>query len=88
MEIVFTKHALGKFQHLSVIKLGIKKKHITLALESPDYSAETGEESVFFVLKKIDNNHDLRVVYRNKNGIIIVVTFHPAKRGRYEKTQN
>lgn len=88
MAIIYTKHALGKFKHPSVINLGIKRKHIKSALASPDYSAEIPERRVVFILKKIDVEHDLRVIYRKIGAIIVIVTFYPAKRGRYEKTQN
>lgn len=83
MKIVFTKHALGKFKHPSVIKLGIKRAHIKQAVTFPDYSGETKEKDVLFVLKNIDGEHDLRVIY-TKSDIIKIVTFHPTKKGRYE----
>ncbi len=82
--IVFTKHALGKFQHPSVIKLGIKRRHIKSAIVSPDYFGEIKEQRVKFVLKKIDHEHNLRVIYKKDGAIIIVITFHPAEIGRYE----
>ncbi len=88
MRIIFTKHALGKFKHPSIIKLGIKRKHIKSALVDPDYSAEIPERRVMFILKKIDADHDLRVIYRGNGAIIVIVTFYPSTRGRYEKTQN
>ena len=83
MKIVFTKHALGKFKHQSVIKLGIKRTHIKQAVTFPDYSGETKEKDVLFVLKNIDSEHNLRVIY-TKSDIIKIVTFHPTERGRYE----
>ncbi len=83
MKIVFTKHALGKFKHPSVIKLGIKRKHIKQALTHPDFSGQTEEKEVLFVLIKLDNEHDLKVIYK-KSDIIKIITFHPAERGRYE----
>ena len=86
MKIIFTKHALGKFKHYSIVKLGIKKKHIELALKSPDYPSKVEGYGVKSILKKYDAVHDLRVIYREDNDIIIVITFHPAERGRYEKS--
>lgn len=84
MKIIFTKHALGKFEHPSVIKLGIKRKNIKEALIDPDYSTEIKERNVKYVLKKIDYDHDLRVIYKEIYGTITIVTFYPARRGRYE----
>lgn len=83
VKIVYTKHALGKFKHPSVIKLGIKRAHIKMALTSPDYSGETKAENVLFVLKNIDSDHDLRVIY-TKGDIIKIITFYPTEKGRYE----
>ena len=83
MKIVYTKHALGKFKHRSIVRLGIKRKHIKQALINPNYSGETEEKEILFVLVKLDDKHDLRVIYR-KSDIIKIITFHPAERGRYE----
>lgn len=83
MKIVFTKHALRKFKHPSVVKLGIKRAHIKQAVTFPDYSGETKEKDVLFVLINIDSEHDLRVIY-TKSDIIKIVTFHPTEKGRYE----
>ena len=83
MKIVYTKHALGKFKHLSIIKLGIKRVHIKQAVTFPDYAGETKEKEVLFVLKNIDDKHNLRVIY-TKNDIIKIITFHPTEKGRYE----
>lgn len=86
MKIVFTKHALGKFKHLSILKLGIKKKHIELILKLLDQRSKVEDYGVKSVLKEYDKDHDLRVIYREEDGIIIVITFHPAERGRYAET--
>lgn len=83
MKIVFTKHALKKFKHLSVIRFGIKRDHIKQAVAFPDYSGETSEKGVSFVLKNIDSEHDLRVIY-TQSDIIKIITFHPTEKGRYE----
>lgn len=83
MKVVYTKHALEKFKHPSVVKLGITKIHIQNALEEPDKSW-VDEEGLEYLLRKIDEKHNLRIVYRKEDDIIII-TFHPAKRGRYEK---
>lgn len=84
MKIIFTKHALEKFKHPSLIKLGVQKSHVKLALEAPDYSGEIKERKVKFSLKKLDDKHNLRVIYKDEDGIMIIVTIYPIERGRYE----
>ena len=84
MKIVFTKHALEKFNHLSVVKLGLKRKHIKEALVNPDKILED-EPNVKLLLKRIDERHNVRVVYKEIDDIMVIITFHPVEKGRYEK---
>lgn len=85
MKIVYTKHALKKFKHLSVIKLGIKKRTIEEVLDNPEFLKEDITGEVIEAVKVIDEKHSLRVIYKELNGIIVIITFHPAQKGRYEK---
>ena len=83
MKIIYTKHALGKFQHLSIIKLGIKRKHVQETIMQPERVLV--EEDQITHLKVIDEKHTLKVVFKKVSDIILVITFHPAQKGRYEK---
>lgn len=88
MEIKFTKHALGKFQHPSIIKLKIKRKSVEKVLSSLKKSVESNQYGVKIAVSSLDSGHSLKVVYKETGGIIVVITFHPAKKGRYEKRKD
>lgn len=85
MEITYTKHALLKFKFLASIGRKFSKVDIRNALENPDYSDTDEERGAEVVLKKIDEKHDLRVIYKKHDGIITVITFYPTEKGRYLK---
>ncbi len=63
----------------------IKKTVVEEVIGDPDYLSEDKEQEVIEVIKEIDAKHILRVIYKTVNGIIVVITFHPAEKGRYEK---
>lgn len=86
MKIVYTKHALGKFKSLAKLNWKFTRKNILAAIENPDFYLEDKERKVLIVLKSIDTNHYLRVIYAKQGGIITIVTFYPSVKGRYENT--
>lgn len=88
MRIVFTKHALGKFGSLVLLGWKFNKKDIKKTLLNPDHFSEDEERGVKIILKVIDEDHNLRVIYTERSGIITIVTFYPVGKGRYESTQN
>jgi hypothetical protein len=84
MKIVFTRHAERKFEFHEQYGWYFKVNDIENALNNPDFIGEEFEAK--FVLKKLDETHDLRVIYTEDSGIIRVITFYPTTRGRYEKS--
>lgn len=50
-------------------------------------SADSGYGGAMAVLKKLDDKHNLRVVYMQQGDIIKVITFYPVEKGRYEQRQ-
>lgn len=85
MKVVYTKHALKKFKFLESISWKFTKSDIENALVKPDDSGVDEERQAEFVLKEIDEKHELRVIYRKSNDIITVITFYPTGKGRYSK---
>lgn len=85
MKIVYTKHASEKFTHPDIREFNLKKKDIKLALNSPDRFGTEPLRGVEFALKALDAQHSLRVIYRMEGSIIVVITFYPSKKGRYEE---
>jgi len=85
VKIVYTKHALEKFAHPDIKKFNLREKDIERAFENPDYHGIDPLRKVEFILKKIDSEHILRVIYKVQSSIITIITFYPSAEGRYEK---
>lgn len=83
MHIVFTRHSEKKLKDLKKLGLTIKKSFVKNVLKNPlhvDYESDPPKK---IASGKFGEKHILRVVFREENGIIIVITFYPAKKGRY-----
>lgn len=85
MKIVFTKHALGKFKTHKLAGWQFLQKDIRKVLKNPYFTGVEQERGAKFALKSWDKNHDLRVIYKEENDIITVITFYPAEKGRYKQ---
>lgn len=84
MRVVFTKHARNKFRFLKDLGWSLKPKDIR------EYFTGSVERQIGYsdrevTLKSISKTHDLRIVYVEKGDIITVITFYPARKGRYDK---
>jgi hypothetical protein len=53
-------------------------------VRSPD-KIETGEDDKLIAQRRLDENLVLRVVYREFNTFILIITLYPGRRSRYEK---
>lgn len=85
MKVVYTKHALEKFLILKKQGWGITRKKIIQTAKDPKWKGVSrfGQETA---MSLIDNNHIIRVVLDRKDDIIRIITFHIARRGKYEST--
>ncbi len=85
MKIVFTKHAIEKFPILTKLGWKLSKKDIERTIKNPAWKgiSRFGQQTAMTLL---DENHIIRVIYNIKDGIIKVITFHIARRGKYEST--
>ena len=84
MLIVFTKHALGKFETLGRHKFIVSKKKVLETLQNPlliDYS----RLPLLIAQSKFDRTHVLRVVYKEEKGVMKVITFYPGRFKNYVK---
>lgn len=84
MKIIYTKHALEKFALLKRRGWKFSQKQISQTLTKPNWLGKTklGEQAA---IKSLDKDHILRVIFdTTQGGIIKVITFHPARKGRYE----
>lgn len=83
MRIVFTNHAEKKLKDLEKLGVNVKKSLIENVLRNPLHIDSESDPPNKIASGKLDENHLLRVVFREENDIIIVITFYPAKKGRY-----
>lgn len=79
----FTKHAENKFKTENAKKFGISKKKLTKIIIEP-VKKIIQTEGVNIAIGYLDKEHSLCVVYKLEDDIIKVITFFPAKKGRYE----
>lgn len=84
MKIIFTKHAaIDKFVKLSEHRFNLSKKDIKKVIKNPDHIDTESDKPKIIISKNFDEGHILRVVYKLEGGIIKVITFYPAEKGRY-----
>lgn len=82
MKFIYTKHAEEKLQRPDVRGFGISKVQIESIIKSPKLrdKSTTGEYLAFGYLS---GPYIIRIVYDKMDRGIKVITFHVAKRGRY-----
>ena len=83
MKIVFTKHARDKFKMLAKHWFNLTGTDVIKVLENPEHEDKETNLPNIIASKSFDEKHVLRVVYKREDGIIRVITFYPAEKGRY-----
>lgn len=83
-EIRWSDHARLKVDILANHGLIIKSGFVVEVIRSPD-TLERGEEDKLIAQKGLDEKRVLRVVYREFNAFILIITLYPGRRSRYEK---
>ncbi|MBI4050522.1 MAG: DUF4258 domain-containing protein [Candidatus Doudnabacteria bacterium] len=82
--IYFTKHATNKFEILRRHKVYVSEAQVIETISSPDLTDES-RLPLLIAQKALDQTHVLRVVYKQENGMIRVITFYPGRKSQYEK---
>lgn len=82
MRVVYTKHASEKVLRPDIRKLKITKKRIKSILLKPEVRSRT-KGGELCAISKIDDKHDLRVIYDIIGEDTKVITFHVSAWGRY-----
>ncbi len=82
-EVVFTAHALEKFEILQRHRVRLSQSQVREIVTSPD-RIERDAVGNLIAQGGLDQTHVLRVVYRVEEGKRIVITFYPGRRSRYE----
>ena len=83
MKVVFTSHAKQKFLILSRHNCTITEEDVKKTIEEPD-SLKEGMNNRMIAQRAIDEEHLLRVIYEKRGDDIVIITFYPARRERYE----
>ncbi|MBD1930502.1 MULTISPECIES: DUF4258 domain-containing protein [Cyanophyceae] len=84
-EIRFSDHALLKIDLLSERGIAIDQEFILQTIQFPD-KREAGEGEKITAQKQLNENLVLRVVYREYEAFILVITLYPGRRSRYENS--
>lgn len=83
-EIHFTKHAVEKFAILAHHGVGISREQVVAAVEHPDM-VDRSRLPLKIAQRGLNRTHVLRVVYREENGMRVIITFYPGRKSQYEK---
>ena len=85
MEIRYTHHAEDKLADETFAEsMVITKDTIGLAIVHPDHE-EVMEDGKIRAVGILSNSLSLVVIYKDLGEYFLVITFWPAKRGRYER---
>lgn len=82
--IYFTKHAEEKFDILKRHKFFVSKKRVIETITNPE-KIDYSRLPLLIAQSKFDKTHVLRVVYKQEESLIKVITFYPGRRTQYEK---
>ena len=84
VKIIFSGHALrDKFPILKKRGFDLNKQQVLSVIKKPDHTDRISDYPKVIASGSLDEKHILRVVYKLDNGIIKVITFYPAEKGRY-----
>lgn len=83
MKVIFTKHANLKFAIYKRHKINIKHEYIRSAFKKIQIS-NFDQDEVYKTIREIDEKHSIVVIYKIVGEKIVVITFWPTKKGRYE----
>ncbi len=81
-KIRFTKHASEKFELLKTYGFDVTKAFVTNTIMNPSRVDLRDDQSL--ALRPLNEEYALRVVYKRINDNIVVVTFYPVRRARFD----
>ncbi len=83
-KIIYTIHAIEDvFPELRGWGFKLDKRDIRKVILHPDNLDTKSDFPNIIASKSLNERHILRVVYKVESGIIKVITFYPAEKGRY-----
>lgn len=87
VKIILSEHVVNlKIPLLKSLGWNITRHKIKRTIQNPKWEGITryGQPTA---MSLVDAKHFLRVIYREEDGIIFVITIHMARRGTYESTK-
>jgi len=81
VKVVFTKHALKKFSDFKVFEIIVTKSQVRKIVINPKYNLPDNGNKISAAA--FNEKQNLRVVYKEEKGVIIVITFYIYRKGRY-----
>lgn len=82
--IHFTRHANEKFDVLKRHGVFADRELIISILKRPD-EIDYSRLPLFIAQGELDSEHVLRVVFKHEGEDVIVITFYPTRKSKYEK---
>ena len=79
--IKFTRHAMEKFELLKRYGFVLTERYVEDVIGNPDRVDQ--RDDLTLAIKSMGEEYGLRVVYRRTNDNIVVVTFYPVRRERF-----
>lgn len=83
-KIEFTRHASEKFNLFRRHGLKINKKLIKETVRKPELEDNESRKPLKIAISKFGDKHYLRVIYKEEGNARKIITFYPARKGRYE----
>ena len=84
MKVIYTKHAEDKLKRIDIKKFKINKKFIEIEVKNSDHKLRT-KYGDFYVITMVDSKHIVRIIYDIIEPDAKVITFHIARKGRYDE---
>ncbi len=83
MKVAFSSQARQKFHILRMHNCTITEEEVKKTVEEPD-SVKEGRRERMIAQRVVNKEHLLRVIYEKRRDDIVIITFYPARRERYE----
>lgn len=83
MKILYPKHANFKFRVLKQHGFVITKEQVEDIIKEPE-GVVLGRRDRLIAHKSVSQTHLIRVIYEEYGDEIRIITFYPARRGKYE----
>jgi len=81
--VVYTRHAEEKFEVLKRHGFEVTRKQVEETLAAPDMVIPQAKGRMI-AQRRISEPHVLRIIYRQEGEDLVVITFYPRRRERYE----